>query len=88
MENKDIGGLYKLASKNLPIREIKGKYLYTIKSGNIYMLGYIYNKIFDILVENKDIGGLYKLKISASRESLPDLSKEIDYKIRELENNK
>ena len=87
-DNKDIDGLYKLASKNLPIREIKGNILYTIKSGNIYMLGYIYNKIFDILVENKDIGGLYKLKISASRESLPDLSKEIDYKIRELENNK
>ena len=88
MENKDIGGLYKLASKNLPIREIKGKYLYTIKSGNIYMLGYIYNKIFDILVENKDIGGLYELERSASRESLPDLSKKIDYKIRELKNNK
>ena len=88
VENKDIGGLYKLASKNLPIREIKGKYLYTIKSGNIYMLGYIYNKIFDILVENKDIGGLYELERSASRESLPDLSKKIDYKIRELENNK
>ena len=87
-ENKDIGGLYKLASKNLPIREIKGKYLYTIKSGNIYMLGYIYNKIFDILVENKDIGGLYELERSASRESLPDLSKKIDYQINELKNNK
>lgn len=87
-DNKDIDGLYELASKNLPIREIKGNILYTIKSGNIYMLGYIYNKIFDILVENKDIGGLYELKISASRESLPDLSKEIDYKIRELKNNK
>lgn len=77
-DNKDIDGLYELASKNLPIREIKGNNLYLIKRGN--MLDYIYNKIFDILAENKDIDGLHKLK--SSLYITDDLSKKIDYKIR------
>ena len=46
----------------------------------------VYEKIFNILVKNKDIDGLYKLKRWSP--SYAYLSKEIDYKIRELENNK
>ena len=77
MENKDIGGLYKL-SESYNNQEVY-KEICNIE---------VYKEICNILVENKDIGGLYKLERSASRESLPDLSKKIDYKIRELKNNK
>ena len=77
VENKDIGGLYKL-SESYNNQEVY-KEICNIE---------VYKEICNILVENKDIGGLYKLERSASRESLPDLSKKIDYKIRELKNNK
>ena len=45
--------------------------------------GEVYKKIFEILSENKDICGLYKLERSVP-EDYYNLSKEIDYKIREF----
>ena len=83
-ENKDIDGLYKLSES--------------------YKSEKIYEKISNILAENKDIDGLHKLQSIFYRtvEDMEmeddndddelhmsyDLLKEIDYKIRELENNK
>lgn len=88
--DKNINGLYELAkyynnaynkifailSKN---KDIDGLY----KLSEIYNPNEeVYKKIFEILSENKDIDGLYKLK------SRGFTSRIIDYKIRELENNK
>ena len=90
VENKDIDGLYKLYeiynSEEIYIDYSNyniSHYDYNIR-GVIYREK-IYDEIFNILVENKDIDGLYKLKY---RSPSYYLSKEIDYKIRELENNK
>ena len=94
-ENKDIDGLYELSEYyNNADNKI---FTFTILSENknidglyelseIYESEEIYEKIFEILSENKDIDGLYKLKRSVP-EYFSYLSKEIDYKIRELENN-
>ena len=84
VENKDIDGLYKLSES--------------------YKSEKIYEKISNILAENKDIDGLHKLQSIFYRtvEDMEmeddddddelhmsyDLLKKIDYKIRELENNK
>ena len=57
-----------------------------IKNFKIDILENIYNKIFTILAENKDIDGLHKLK--SSLYITDDLPQKIDYKIRELKNNK
>lgn len=101
LENKDIDidELYKFAeNSNLSHSYKKTIYevILQILSDNkdidgLYQLSKSYNpnegvyrKIFNILVENKDIDGLYKLKYSSPSYSY----KEIDYKIRELENNK
>ena len=95
-ENKDIDGLYKLALAKYYYNACYE--IFNILAENkdidgLYKLSIIYNpnekvdkKIFNILVENKDIDGLYKLKRRLP--SYAYLSKEIDYKIRELENNK
>ena len=95
-ENKDIDGLYKLSESYNPY-EVYPKISNILAENKdidgLYKLSIIYNpnekvdkKIFNILVENKDIDGLYKLKRRLP--SYAYLSKEIDYKIRELENNK
>ena len=92
-ENKDIDGLYKL-SKIYPDEKIYEKISNILAENKdidgLYKLSKIYpneevcEKIFNILVENKDIDGLYKLMYSSPSYSY----KEIDYKIRELKNNK
>ena len=92
-ENKDIDGLYKLALDKYYYdacyeifnilaenKDIDGLY----KLSKIYPNQKVCEKIFNILVENKDIDGLYKLMYSSPSYSY----KEIDYKIRELKNNK
>ena len=95
-ENKEIDGLYKLSESYNPY-EVYPKISNILAENKdidgLYKLSIIYNpnekvdkKIFNILVENKDIDGLYKLKRRLP--SYAYLSKEIDYKIRELENNK
>ena len=93
-ENKDIDGLYKLSKIYNPDKKIYEKIsnilaenkdidgLYKLSESYRHIL--LYEKIFNILVENKDIDGLYKLMHSSPSYSY----KEIDYKIRELENNK
>ncbi len=94
-ENKDIDGLYKLVFANYynACYEIFNILAENKDIDGLYKLSIIYNpnekvdkKIFNILVENKDIDGLYKLKRRLPSHAY--LSKEIDYKIRELENNK
>ena len=86
-ENKDIDGLYKLSEIYTSGKGIDMAALLANDDKKLYKFYEIYNyqkvceKIFNILVENKDIDGLYKLSESYK-------SAKIDYKIRELENNK
>ena len=82
LENKDINGLYKLAeNSNLSHSDKKT----------------IYEVILQILSYNKDIDGLHKLKsvtpcilyfMPGAKQFRRIFSQEIDYKIRELKNNK
>ena len=92
-ENKDIDGLYKLSqiyNTNKNYEKISNILAENKDIDGLYKLSKIYpnqkvcEKIFNILVENKDIDGLYKLMYSSPSYSY----KEIDYKIRELKNNK
>lgn len=99
-ENRDIDGLYKLSKIYNPNREVYKK-IFKILSENkdidgLYKLSESYNpneevyeKISNILAENKDIDGLHKLQSIFFRTVMSyDLFIKINYKIRELENNK